>query len=70
MASARSVVNGVVACPLGSFSPWAHCLGCHFLEGADGDRERICSVEPGAVPAEARLEPPTASWAELIIELL
>lgn len=69
-ASARSVVDGVVVCPLGVFSPWAHCLDCHFLEGADGDRERTCSVETGTGRAEAQLEPPTASWAELIIELL
>jgi hypothetical protein len=69
-ASARSVVDGVVVCPLGIFSSWAHCLPCQFLEGADGDRERTCSVEPGAVLAEDQLEPPTGSWAELIIELL
>jgi hypothetical protein len=71
-ASARSVVDGVVVCPSGIFSPWAHCLGCRFLEGAEDDRDaaRSCSVEPTAAPAEAQPESPTSAWAELIIELL
>lgn len=70
--SARAVVDGVVACPLGTFSPWANCLDCRFLEGAEGDRgpERSCSVEPAAAPAPAQQERPTTSWAELIVELL
>ncbi len=71
-ASARSAVDGVVVCPLGVFSPLAHCLECRFLEGAedDRDRERSCSVEPTAAPVEAQLESPMTNWGELIIELL
>jgi len=69
-ASERSVVDGVVVCPLGIFSTWAHCMGCQFLEGADDDRERTCSVEPGTFPRKTQQEPPIASWGELIIELL
>jgi hypothetical protein len=69
-ASARSVVDGVVVCPLGIFSPWAHCLECRFLEGAEGDRERSCSVETTAAAADDRPELPMVDWAELIVELL
>ncbi len=47
-ASARSVVDGGVVCPSGTFTAWTHCLECHFLEGADGDRDRTCSVEPAS----------------------
>lgn len=54
-ARARSVVDGVVACPDGVFSTWADCLGCRFLDDADGDRdpERSCSVEPTAPGTES-----------------
>ena len=45
-ASERNVADGIVWCPDGIFSTWGNCLGCRFLEGADGDRdpERSCSV--------------------------
>lgn len=71
-ASTRSVVHGLVLCPRGSFSAWAQCWGCRFLEGAEADRdvERSCSVEPTAAAAETRPEPSTMAWSELIIELL
>ncbi len=70
-ASTRSVVDGVVVCPRGIFSPLAHCLECRFLEGAEGDRDsrRTCSVEPTATGSEPQPDS-FASWAELIIELL
>lgn len=70
-ASAHAVVDGVVVCPRGVFSPLAHCLECRFLEGAEADRDRArsCSVEPTATASEPRPES-FASWAELIIELL
>lgn len=46
-AAQRSVVDGSVVCPDGTSSTWTNCLGCRFLEGADGDRdaERSCSVD-------------------------
>lgn len=63
-ASARAVVDGLVARPLGTFSPWTNCLECRFLGGAEGDRrpERSCSIEPAVTPAPVQ--------PELIIELL
>jgi hypothetical protein len=69
---ARSVVDGVVTCPLGTFSAWTDCLACHALEGVqdDRDRARFCSTEPVAHQADAKPTTPTGSWAELIIELL
>jgi hypothetical protein len=68
----RSVVDGVVVCPEGSFSPWAHCLNCRYLEGAedDRDRERSCHGDPVDTATEDRIEPPVESWARLVIELL
>ncbi len=69
--SVRSVIDGTVVCPDGIFSPWAHCIGCRFLAGADGDREpeRSCSVTPAAMSAPGRPES-IESWGELVIELL
>ena len=71
-ASTHSVVDGVVVCPRGVFSPLAHCLECRFLEGGEDDRDldRSCSIEPTAAPHDAQVESPMANWAELIIELL
>jgi hypothetical protein len=71
-ARTRAVVDGVVACPRGVSSPLAYCLECRFLEDADDDRnrERGCSADLTAAPFDARLESPTHSWAELVIELL
>lgn len=68
----RSVMEGVVLCPDGLFSPSACCLSCRFLETAEGDRdwERGCSTEPAVTRAEDRIEPPLESRAALIIELL
>ena len=45
-ATARSVADGIVVCPDRLLSTWSECLGCRFLEAADGDRdpERSCSV--------------------------
>jgi hypothetical protein len=67
----RSVAEGVVMCPAGLFAPVAHCLSCRHLEVAEDDRNaaRSCSTEPAA-PGLADPEPPIASWAELVIELL
>ena len=69
--SARSVVDGIVACPHGIFSQWGHCLGCRFLESTDGDREpeRSCFVESWAPPEPPR-ESRNATSAGLMIELL
>jgi len=69
--SPRSVVDGLVACPHGIFSQLGQCLGCRFLESAEGDREleRSCSVEPWAPPAPAR-DSQIATLAGLMIELL
>ena len=69
---ARSVVDGVVTCPLGTFSPWTDCLACHALEGVEDDRDRgrLCSTELAADQTAAGPTTPTGSWAELIIELL
>ena len=71
-ATAHSVVDGVVVCPRGVFSPLAHCLECRFLEGAEDDRDldRSCSIEPTAAPRDAEVESPMTNWAQLIIELL
>ena len=68
----HSVVEGVVICPEGSFSPWENCLNCRHLEAAEGDRdrERSCSGEPALTVAEDRIEPPLEGWAKLAIELL
>jgi hypothetical protein len=68
----RSVVEGVVICPQGWFMPWARCLGCRYLEGAqdDRDRERGCSCEPALTVADDRTELPLENWAALVIELL
>jgi hypothetical protein len=69
----HSVGGGVVICPEGSLSPWAHCLSCRHLEAADNDRhpERTCSSEAAAAPVvEDRFEQPLESWGALIIELL
>ncbi len=69
--SVRSVVDGIVMCPDGIFSPWAHCIGCRFLVGADADRspERSCSVTLAAISAPGQPES-IESWGELVIELL
>lgn len=71
-ANARDVVGGVVVCPFGPFSAWEHCLGCHFLEGGEGDRdpERSCSTEPVAAYSPPQVARTDAAWTELIIELL
>lgn len=68
----HSVVEGVVLCPDGLFSPWASCLSCRHLDTAEGDREwgRSCSSEPAVTGAEDRIGPPPESWAALVIELL
>jgi hypothetical protein len=68
----HSVVEGVVICPEGSFSPWVRCLSCRYLEAAEDDRDRECgpSSPPGISAAEHRIEPPPESWAALVIELL
>ena len=70
--SARSMMDGVVTCPLGTFAPWADCIGCHSLEWAEDDRDcrRSCSTEPAPDAAGVGPTSPTTSWAELIIELL
>ncbi len=67
----RSVVDGRVACPNGTFSGWGQCLGCRFLESADGDREleRGCSVDPWAPPASPHVSQ-IATMPSLMIELL
>ena len=72
MGSVRSVVDNVVVCPLGTVSSGTHCLACHFIEGSESDRllQRGCSTEPIADLAEPQPGSPTASWPELIIELL
>ena len=71
-ANARDVVGGVVVCPLGTFSAWERCIGCHFLEVAEGDRdpERSCSTEPVAASSAPQVARTDAAWTELIIELL
>jgi hypothetical protein len=68
----HSVVEGVVPCPDGLFSPWTCCLSCRHLETAEGDRdcEHSCSSEPAVTGAEDRIEPPLETWAALTIELL
>ena len=71
-ANARNVVGGVVVCPLDTFSTWEHCLGCRFLEVAEGDRdpERSCSTEPVVSCSPPQVARTDAARTELIIELL
>ncbi len=68
----RSVAEGVVTCPQGSFAPWARCLSCRHLEAAQDDRdaERSCSTAAASTDLEDRFAPPGESWAALAIELL
>ena len=66
----RSVVEGVIACPGGPFSPWSQCLACRFLESADDDRgrERSCSTDLAEAAVMPHPESPN-SCTELVIEL-
>ena len=72
MGRVRSVVDDTVVCPLGTLASSTHCLACHILEGSESDRlfQRSCSVDPGGHPVGPQSGAPTASRAELIIELL